>query len=242
MDENQNGQGQPAAANLNPELAGYPNVESLVQGYRESGAEAKRQRERAEQLERALADRTLSEEPAANQRQPVRQRSTRPEDRLSEYGVPVDALGDYVMEKLQGVLTPLADAARARTDLMHRNPDYGKFEPDVMAFIDSDPKFSQSYYRMAATDPAAAFEYAFLKFGESRRRSATGRQDDTPQESAHAAIPGSRNGESIRQPQGNSAELQRALQEYQRTGSNVAAREYARARLHNVITDEFLNT
>ena len=239
MDEPQ-GSGQ-GSENLNPDLAGYPNVEALVKGYRDSGSEAKQLRERNLQLERAIADRALTEDPAANPRQSVKQRSGRPEERLSEYGVPVDALGEYVMEKLSGVLTPLAEAARARTDLMHRNPDYVKFEPDVMAFIDSDPKFSQVYYQMAGTNPAAAFDYAFLKFGESRRRTAGGRQDETPNETAHAAIPGSRNGDAMRQPQGNSARIEEARNEYLRTGGRRAAEDYAKARLHTVITDEFLN-
>ncbi len=37
-------------APLNPDLAGYPTQEALVQGYRDSGAEAVRQRERADEL------------------------------------------------------------------------------------------------------------------------------------------------------------------------------------------------
>lgn len=236
-------QGQPGSENLNPDLAGYPTPEALVKGYRESGAEAKRWRDRAEELERVVADRALSEPQAAeNPRASVRQRSTRPEDRLSEYGVPVDALGEYVAGKLQEAFAPIAQGMSARTELLSRYPDYNKFEADVATFIQSDSKVNQSYQRMFAADPAGAFEYAFLKFGESRRRSSGGGEPDTRQESAQAQIPSGRNGDSQRMPQGNSAELSRAWEEYQRTGSSDSARRYAKARLHNVISDEFLNS
>jgi hypothetical protein len=233
----------PGAENLNPELAGYPNAEALVKGYRESGAEAKRQRDRADQAERMVAEMALNSEGAANPRQPIKQRSTRPEDRLSEYGVPVDALGEYVSSKVQELFAPIAQGMSARTELLSKYPDYNRYEADVAAFIQQDPALNQSYQRMFSADPAGAFEYAFLKFGESRRRTAGGRTDNVPEESSHAQLPGSsRNGESMRQPQGNSANIQRAYQEYQRTGSTQAAQAYAKARLRNVITDEFLNS
>jgi hypothetical protein len=236
------GSGQAGSENLNPDLAGYPTPEALVKGYRESGAEAQRLRDRNQELERALASQSLSEpEPAANPRQSVKSRSTRPEDRLSDYGVPVDALGEYVAGKLQEAFAPIAQGLTARTELLSQYPDYNKFESDVAVFIQSDAKLNQSYQRMFAADPAGAFEYAFLKFGESRRRSGGAREDTTPGEVAHASIPGGRNGDAMRQPQGNTANVQRLYEEYQRTGSNVAAREYAKARLHGVITDEFLN-
>jgi hypothetical protein len=235
-------QNQQGSENLNPELAGYPTTEALVKGYRESGAEAKRWRDRSEELERLVADRDLSASQAAeNPRGTVKNRSARPEDRLSEYGVPVDALKEYVAGQLQEAFAPIAQGMTARTEILSRYPDYNKFEADVATFIQSDPKVNQSYQRMFAADPAGAFEYAFLKFGDSRRRSGGGEEPDTRQESAQAQIPSGRNGDSQRMPQGNSAEISRAWEQYQRTGTTDDARRYAKARLHNVITDDFLN-
>ena len=239
MNESQ-GSEQPAGSeNLNPDLAGYPTPEALVKGYRESGAEAKRQRERAERAEQALQE---ALEPVANPRQAVKNRSSRPEDRLSEYGVPVDALGEYVQSKLQEAFAPIAQGMTARTELLSQYPDYNKFESDVAAFIQSDPKLNQSYQRMFSADPAGAFEYAFLKFGQSRRSSTRGQQTPEAEEMSQAGLPGARNGDAMRQPQGNQANLQRLREEYDRTGSSRAAAAYAKARLHGVITDEFLNS
>lgn len=240
MNEPQEGNQQPAGSeNLNPDLAGYPTTEALVKGYRESGNEAKRQRERAEAAERAYQELIQSQ---ANPRPQVPTRSARPEDRLSEFGVPVDALEEYVEGRLQKAFAPIAQGMSARTELLARYPDYNKFEADVAAFIQSDPNLNQSYQRMFQADPTGAFEYAFLKFGDSRRRTAGDHANDTSGETAHAAIPGNRNGDAMRQPAQGSADLQKAWSEYQRTGSPDAARNYAKARLHTVISDEFLNS
>jgi len=238
MDEGREQQGQQASENLNPDLAGYPSVDALVKGYRESGNEAKRQRERAEQLEQQYQGLQQS---LANPRPQVPSRGTRPEDRLSEFGVPVDALGEFVASKLQEAFAPLAQGMNARTALLSQYPDYNKFEADVAAFIQSDPKLNETYQRMFAAEPAGAFEYAFLKFGESRRRTAREGGQNGREESAQAQIPSGRTGDTQRMPQGNSADLQRAWEEYQRTGSKDAARAYGHARLRNVISDDFLN-
>lgn len=238
MSEPQEGNQQPAGeANLNPDLAGYPTTDALVKGYRESGNEAKRQRERAEAAEHAYQELIQSQ---ANPRPQIPTRSARPEDRLSEFGVPVDALDEYFEARMQKAFAPIAQGMSARTELLSQYPDYNKFEADVAAFIQSDPKLNQSYQRMFNADPLGAFEYAFLKFGDSRRRSGGDYPSEVPGEASHAQLPGSRNGDAMRQPQG-SPNVQRLYEEYQRTGSPNAAREYAKARLHTVITDDFLN-
>ena len=223
---------------LNPDLAGYPNQEALVNGYRASRVEAGRLKERADradQLERELATYRMAE---ANPRQQVPNRST-PQDRLSELGVPVDALEAFVGEKLQQAFQPILAGVNARSTVMANYPDYGKFESDVNQFIQSDMQLNQTYQRMFAADPVGAFEYAFLKFGDSRRRG--NRNGTSPEEAAHAAIPGGRNGESRRLPESLNSDVQKAWENYQRTGSSVAARDYAKARLRTVIKDDFLN-
>lgn len=229
---------QPGSENLNPDLAGYPNQEALVKGYRESGNEAKRQRERAEAAERTIQELHQS---MANPRPQVPSRPARPEDQLSEFGVPVEALGDFVRGTIRSELEPLSRAASARTELLARHPDYAKFEPDVASFIDQELRTDPMFQRVAISEPLAALELAFFKFAESRRKT-VGNQPDSALEHSHAAIPGGRNGDAMRQmPQGNAAEIERARQEYARTGSPQAAAAYAKARLHTVVTDEFLN-
>ena len=222
---------------LNPDLAGYPTQEALVQGYRASGAEAKKQRERADMLERELQ---TSRQAQANPRQEVKSRGGA-RDRLAEYGVPVDAVQEIIMETVQEAFRPLAAGLNARTSIQARYPEYTKFESDVAQHIEGDPESNETYKRMFAADPVGAFEWAFLKFGESRRRGTKERGEPSGQDLANASIPSQRNGDSRRQPQGQQANVQEAWEKYQRSGSSNDARLYAKARLRTVITDDFLN-
>jgi len=234
MDEQ--GKAQAEQPELNADLAGYPDTASLVKGYRESGSEAKKQRERAEQAE-ALVQQLLTAQ-EANPRPSVKQRG-RPQDRLSEFGIPVDALGEFLDERLQEAFEPIAKGITARTTLQAEYPDYAKFEADVAQFVQSDKALNETYNRLFKADPVGAFEYAFLKFGESRRR---GSRSGMPQEeAAHAAIPSGRNGEARRVDFGAGADTQKAWERYQRTGNKQDMNAYVKARLRTVVTDDFLN-
>lgn len=223
---------------LNPDLAGYPDTESLVKGYRASGNEAKKWRETAEQKDREIAALRSVE---ANPRQPIRDRS-RPQDRLAEFGIPVDALQDLLREQIQETFAPIAAGLNARTSLQAKYPDYNKFESDVAQFIESEPDTKETYNRMFNADPAGAFEYAFLKFGESRRRGVKERGATSQEDAVHSSIPMGRNGESRRQPEAHAVDVQDAWKKFQQTGSPQDARAYAKARLRTVIKDDFLNT
>lgn len=221
---------------LNPDLMGYPNVEALVNAKRASDVEAKKIRDErdalAQQLQRVY-------QPEANPRQEVRHRD-RPEDRLTEFGIPVDALNEYFDTKLKTAFEPIAAGISARNTVMQRYPDYNKFEADVMQYVQSDSNLSESYNRMWQADPVGAAEYAFLKFGESRRAAANG-TNGSQEDVTHAQIPSSRGGETRRLPDSVTGDVQRAWQKYQQTGSTESAREYAKARLKTVIKDDFLN-
>ena len=138
---------------LNPDLAGYPSVDALVQGYRSSGEEAKRLREKADKLEGLVTQ--MWEQQAANQRS-VPNRSGRPEDRLTEFGVPVDALDEFVAGRVAKAFEPMARGMQARQTIVGSHPDYVQFEQDVANFIGNDPDLSQRYPRMFEADPAAA--------------------------------------------------------------------------------------
>jgi len=222
---------------LNPDLAGYPNVEALVQGYRSSGEEAKRLREKADKLEGLMTQ--MFEQQAANQRA-VPNRSGRPEDRLTEFGVPVDALDEFVAGRVAKAFEPVARGIQARQTIVGSHPDYVQFEQDVANFIGNDPDLSQRYPRMFEADPAAAMEYAFLKFSDSRRRS-VGSQTQAVGGSVDASIPTSRGGDGRRGPDADQ-DVRDAFERWQKSGSTTDAAAYARARLRTAISDDFLNS
>jgi hypothetical protein len=226
---------QPQEQPLNPDLMGYPNVEALVNAKRASDAEAQKIKAERDALKTQLQ---YVYQPEANPRQDVKRRD-RPEDQLTEMGIPVDALDDFFNRRLQKAFEPVLAAANARSTVVGKYPDYNKFEPDVNQFLQADPELNQAVGRMAQADPAGALEYAFLKFGESRRKSVNGNRSQG--DVTDAQIPSSRGGETRRMPDSVSGDVQRAWQNYQKQGTSQAAAEYAKARLKTVIKDEFLN-
>jgi hypothetical protein len=222
---------------LNADLAGYPSQEALVAGYRNSSNEGKAQRERADKLESLLVD--LVSKSGSNSRQVPDRRSESPEDRLTQFGVPVDALNEYVGQAIQKAFAPITNGMNARGKVVSDHPDYVQFEADVAQFINNDPDLSQRYPRMFEADPVAAMEYAFLKFGDSRRREHGVANGDVGNRT-DAAIPSNRAGEGRRIPD-QSSELRNAYERFQKSGSTKDAEAYARIRLHSVIKDDHLN-
>jgi hypothetical protein len=237
---NDNGEAPP----LNPDLAGYPSVDALVGGYRASGQEAKRLSEENLRISQERDQfRLLAAQAAANPRQDVPQRngSANPYDRLAEYGVPSDAIREVITSEIQTAFQPLQRGFEARNQILARYPDYNKFESDVASYIQSDPALNQTYQRMFTADPVGAFEYAFLKFGEDRRRThPQGGSGEIMGDQAHAQIPNTRTGDA-RRMDATGDETREAYRKYQQTGSPQDAREYAKLRLRNVISDDFLN-
>lgn len=221
---------------LNPDLMGYPTVEALVNAKRASDAEAKKIRDERDALQQQLQN---VYRPEANPRQDVKHRE-RPEERLADMGVPVDALEEYFTTRLQRAFEPVLAAANARSAVVGQYPDYVKFESDVNQFLQTDKDLNERVGKMAQGDPVGALEYAFLKFGESRRGAARTVQNGSENNAVDAGIPSSRNGESRRLPDSVTGDVQRAWQNYQKTGSAESAREYAKARLKQVIPEDFL--
>lgn len=224
-------------APLNPDLAGYPSVDALVQGYRSSGEEAKRLRDKSEKLEGLVTQ--MLEQQVANQRA-VPNRSGRPEDRLTEFGVPVDALEEFVAGRVAKAFEPVTRGIQARQAIANSHPDYVQFEQDVANFISTDPDLNNRYSRMFESDPAGAMEYAFLKFADSRRRTASP-QAGPVGGAVDASIPTSRAGEVRRAPEADQY-LRDAFDRWQKTGASSDAQAYAKARLRTAISDDFLNT
>lgn len=211
-----------ATAQAPPDYAGYPSVEALVSGYKNSGAEAQRWRQRALELEAAL---TPAPKPADN-----------PYDQLSNYGLPVESLREVIGREIQNQFAPLAKGISARSTVLSRYPDYQKFEAEVANFINQDPATQQAYNAMFNADPAGAMEFAFLKFGDHQRRTAppdAGKGQERGKQ-ADAAIP-SRGGAPNRQADDGDL-TQRAWDHYQKTKDPSA---FIKARLRKAIPDSF---
>lgn len=215
-----------------PDYAGYSSVDELARGYRNSGSEAKRLAAENQRLQEQLQGY------AANQRQDIPNRS-RPEDRLAEFGIPADALNEFVIERVGQALAPLARGFEARNRVQTEYPDYMKYETDVANYIISDPEFSQQYNRIFAADPAGAMQLAFLKFGENKRKSVTVAPAPNAQEMVDASLPGGRAGDSRRTEQSTEGEIDEAFRRYQKSGSQQDAEAYAKLRIRQSIPDSF---
>jgi hypothetical protein len=226
-----------------PDFAGYADADALAKGYRESGNEAKRQRDRAE-----AAERQLQQLLTVNPRQDVTQRNGgTPYDRLRDLGVPPEDLREAVRmeagQMIQEAFTPIAQGFQARNQMLNQYSDYNKFEADVAKFISDDPDLSVRYPKMFNADPAAAMDYAFLKFGDSRRRSHKAAPGGAEREAAaEARIPSSRGAGGGGRPStdGYDEAVNTAFQRWQQTGSRADGERFAKLRLNRAIPDSHL--
>jgi hypothetical protein len=224
---------------LNPDLMGYPSVEALVAAKKASDAEGKRLFDENQKKDLLLSQ-MLQNGLEGTPRQSVPdRRSARPEDRLTEFGVPVDALREVVRAEFAEAFRPISNGLQARGQIVANHPDYVQFETDVAQFINTDPELSASYPKMFEAAPVQAMEYAFLKFTENRRKSLGDEVQGQVPGRADAGIPTSRSGDGRREP-GQDAAVQQAFERFQKTGTTQDAQAYARARLKGVISDEFL--
>src|SRR5262245_20428468 len=228
------------------DLAGYGSVPELVAGYRASGAEAKRQRERADQMEQ-LAQTLLVN--ASQPRQDVPDRNGYGEG-ASEPGIPISEFDDHVARGLDSRLTaavearvnqvfaPIWTSIVARRKVMARNPDYGTFEAAVWDHVRSDPERLREYETTFARDPESAMTIAMLRFTQAEQQ--RHQQRASSNGSVDASIPSMRSGDG-RRPIDNQQDLRDAFERFQKTGSSRDAQAYARAGLRTVISEEFLN-
>ena len=216
-----------------PDYAGYPDLDALKEGYRQSGTEAKRLKTQVDQLAQLVQYYTnaYGTNPTPQGGQPA----GRPEDRLRDWGIPVDELQTFVDSRVKQTLQPLSEGWRARNRLLASHPDYAQHEQPFMGWLESDPDVSASYQRLSQADPAAALEWAYLRYGKSQP--AKPAPPTPPNGAGEAALPQGRAGESRRRPEGDDLR-ERAWEHFQQTGNPEA---YANARLSQVIPDEFLN-
>lgn len=227
----------------NQDLAGYKSVDELVRAYRESSGEGKKQRERADQFQQTLEQRLAGIEQAfTRQQQPQR---TTPEDRLSDYGIPVDALDQFLGDRIEKAIgrqfEPIVKMGSARNSMLSSYTDYGKFETDVAKFVESDPSTNRTYSEMFKADPLGAMEWAFFKYGEVKRAEVgAGNGAPSPQRQARseAQIPSNRSGDTRNLPLQTDDQAAKGWEHYQKTGD---PRAFAKARLRQAISDDFLS-
>lgn len=226
--------GNGGAANP-PDLAGYSDVGELVKGYRASRDEVKRIQ--TEQAEFESQVRTFM---AANQ--PQRPEPTDPYDRLTQLGVPADAVRDIVSREVRSAFEPIGQALNARTQMVARHPDYVKFEPEVSQFLTTDRDTASAYQKMSTADPLGAMEYAYFKYGESKRSEQSDGDSGRPKmraaEPTHAGQPAARSGEGRSQETGDQQATTDAWEHFKKTGQKEP---YIKARLRRAYGDDFLN-
>ena len=222
-----------------PDLAGYPDLPTLVQGYRASSEEGKRQRERADKAE-ALLREMLSNGDAANPRQDVPdRRAAAPEDRLTEFGVPADAVRELVDARVNAALEPITRGVQARQRMVERVPHYEKFEGEILQFLRGDPARWRQFSGLYGSDPEAALQWGVDSFASHEINAFSVGQLLGTNGSADAAIPTTRSGDGRRAPSQGAA-IQEAFERFQKTGSQQDAMAFAKARLKSVIPDAFL--
>jgi hypothetical protein len=225
-----------------PDYAGYPSVDALAKGYRESSAEAKKWRDAALSLNQQLQ--------GASPHQDIPHR-TRPEDQLGEVGIPVDPIREIIRAEIQQGLAPLVSASMARNRVSQRYSDFGKYEGEVARFVESDPELSATYAAMTAPVPGeaqgetlrrveGALRFAYLAYAEDQRGKNPPPKTDNGQELADAALPGARSGDSRRVDQTGQAEVQEALERVNKDPSRKNVEAYAHSRLRQVVPESFL--
>lgn len=226
-----------ATAENQPDYDGYPNLDELKKAKRASGDEAKRLKN-----ERDVFAQEVQRLQAEGQRQAVPQRG-RPEDRLNDLGIPVDAIDEIVNARIQKAFEPISQAYQGRNQMLSQyGNDYSKYEADVAAFVGADPNLNQTYQRIFQADPAGAMEYAFLKFGDSERKKhgqavkdGKAAASERDKDRAEAGIPTSRSGDTrVNDVNGSQAELREAWENGDRA-------RYIKLRLGQAIPDSFLN-
>lgn len=230
------GQGQPTPPQA-PDLAGFNDPTQLAQAYRGSSQEARRQKERGDQLEAQMRELIM------RQQSP----QTDPMVRLKEEGWPVETLSQWVEQVAERKATerfqPIARGLEARGRVMSEYPDYQKYEADVARWLQEDTTRQQQYNSMFSADPVGAMDWAFLKFGDQQRRSKGPETNGADAASrADAQIPSSRSGESRNRNSEQAPDAAaRAYNEWRKTGDQGAKEQFIRSRLRAAISDDFFD-
>lgn len=210
--------------------AGYDTPEELERGYLASSEEAKRLKAERDQYAQMLTQR--------NQPQP----QPGPQDPWSELealGIPQGPLKAALATEFSNYMAPVMRGIQARPSVMAEHPDYAQYEAKVAEWLQGDQRRQATYQSMFQTDPAAAMEWSFLKFGdEERRRQPAVEEKPRRRAASEAQIPSARSGDSRREPE-DRAEEQELFDNFMKTRSSQDAERFAKARLKKAIPDSF---
>lgn len=231
---------EPAPTPPAEEYAGRRDLSDLKQAYLASSDHAKQLATQLQQSQVQMAELQARLTPPP--------RPTSPYEELEQIGVPSNPLRQAIASEIQEAFRPIARQIegqnQARTHMLTSyGEDYTKFEQDVAKYIQADQSLSQRYNAMFAQDPVAAVEYAFLKYGETKRRENPSENGaiESKHQQARAQVPTSRSSESRNPEGGNRSRVERAFEAFQKNPNRHTAEAFAKSRFATVITDEHLN-
>lgn len=75
-----------------------------------------------------------------------------------------DQLTQEIAQIVRGELAPLTEGIRARQIVEQENPGFANFEGEVAQFLQANPEINRRFVNTMRVDPAAAMDYAFLKY------------------------------------------------------------------------------
>jgi hypothetical protein len=233
----ENEQGQPANQAPPVDYGPYSNPQELLNGYRASSSEAQRLK--------AELDALRSQ--AANPRMEIPQRSASPLEELETLGIPTRALDAVIQDRLTQAFAPLAQQIqgqqRARQHMLSTyGQEYVKFQPEVAQFVGSDPVMNETYTRMSAADPVAAEEWAYLRFGEVKRRQNPEPQPRDKAKATEHSIPTSRQGDARNGPSQEQEMVEAAREQAFKTGSKRDIERFGSMRLRQAISKRFYDS
>lgn len=232
--------GQPTEERL---YAGkYKSVEELEKGYLNMQTVENQNNQRLAALESRFATSDPDDRILPSERREGRRR---PEDVLEEMGIPPDAIGDLVAERLSQALNPIIQGAQAREMLKRSYQNFDSLEGEVANFIASNPDVQTRYQRMFRVDQGGAMEWAIDRYLKLNKGPGTAPPESASGEDAAAArldarLPGSaspgQRGQDLGQAQRLEA-LQRAFEYGQKTGDWSM---YTNMRINEVIPDSHM--
>lgn len=166
-------------------------------------------------------------------------------ERLSEYGIPVDAVEGLVQDAVEKRMQRFGQELGAVQQIA-ADPWMVSHAEQIANFVASDPRRSESYNRLNQADPQAALEYATGLYRASTGGRPAGDGLESWTKETRMLMPGVPSAQQQQPPPvshpvyGNGNAVEQARAEYNRTGTREAARQYAKARLKTVIDENWL--
>jgi hypothetical protein len=219
----------------------YKSVEELEKGYLNMQTVENQNNQRLAAIEARLGASDPDDRILPSERREGRKR---PEEVLEEMGIPSEAIGDLVLERITQALNPIIQGNQAREQLRHSYQNFDSLEGEVANFIASTPDVQTRYQRMFRVDQGAAMEWAIDRYlktkgpGTAPAESASGA--DAAAARLDARLPGSgspaNRGQDLGQAQ-RLEQLQKAYEYAQKTGDWSV---YSSMRINEVIPESHM--